>query len=90
MAVKAMELRKGMGVNYKDQLWLVHSAAHVAKGKGRSYMQIELKKVSDGTIIRERFRTEEGLEQAIFDRKPMEYLVLRPARYTFVDPIGHH
>ena len=23
-------------------------------------------------------------------RKPMEYLVLRPARYTFVDPLGHH
>ena len=23
-------------------------------------------------------------------RKPMEFLVLRPARYTFVDPLGHH
>jgi hypothetical protein len=23
-------------------------------------------------------------------RKPMEALLLRPARYTFVDPLGHH
>jgi len=23
-------------------------------------------------------------------RKPLEFLVLRPARYTFSDPIGHH
>lgn len=23
-------------------------------------------------------------------RKPLDYLVLRPARYTFVDPLGHH
>lgn len=74
MAVKAIDLRKGMGVNFRDALWVVHGAMHVAKGKGRSYMQIELKNVADGTIIRERFRTEETLDQAIFDRKTMEYL----------------
>jgi len=74
MATKASDLRKGMGVNFRDRVWVVHSATHVAKGKGRSYMQIELKEVRDGTIIRERFRTEDVFEPAIFDRKPMEYL----------------
>ncbi len=74
MAIKASDLRKGMGVNFKDKVWVVHSAHHVAKGKGRSYMQIELKDARDGTIIRERFRTEDAFDQAIFDRKPMEYL----------------
>jgi hypothetical protein len=23
-------------------------------------------------------------------RKPLDFLVLRPARFTFVDPLGHH
>ncbi len=85
MAVKASELRKGMGVNYKDALWVVHSSTHVAKGKGRSYMQIELKNVRNGTIIRDRFRTEEGFDQAIFDRKIMEYLYSEAENHIVMD-----
>ena len=85
MAVKASDLRKGMGVNFKDRLWVVHNATHVAKGKGRSYMQIELKNVLDGTIIRERFRTEQALEQAIFDRRTMEYLYSDGSSHTVMD-----
>jgi len=85
MAVKAIDLRRGIGVYYKDQLWVVHGSDHVAKGKGRSYMQIELKSVRDGTIIRDRFRTEETLEQAIFDRKPMEYLYSDGSSHVVMD-----
>lgn len=85
MAIKAIDLRRGMGVVYRDKVYVVHKQAHVPKGKGRSYMQIELKSVDDGTIIRERFRTEEQLEQAIFDRKPMEYLYSDGANYIVMD-----
>ena len=85
MAVKASDLRKGMGVYFKDHLWVVHNASHVAKGKGRSYMQIELKNIKDGTIIRERFRTEEGLEPAYFDRKSMEYLYSDGTNHVVMD-----
>ena len=85
MAIKAVDMRKGMGVYYKDRLWVVHSATHVVKGKGRSYMQIEMKNVADGTIIRERFRTEEGLDPAYFDRKTMEYLYTDGANHVVMD-----
>ena len=85
MAVKAIDLRRGMGVNYRDQLWVVHNSTHVAKGKGRSYMQLELKNVADGTIIRERFRTEETLDEAYFDRKEMEYLYSEGNHHIVMD-----
>ncbi|MFW6155361.1 MAG: elongation factor P [Planctomycetota bacterium] len=85
MSLKAIDLRKGMGVYYRDQVWVVHSSKHVPKGKGRSYQQIELKSVTDGTIIRERFRTESQLDQAIFDRKTMEYLYSDGDRHVVMD-----
>jgi elongation factor P len=85
MAIKAIDLRRGMGVSFRDRVWVIHSSTHVPKGKGRSYQQIELKSVTDGTIIRERFRTEEQLEQAIFERKPMEYLYSEGDRHIVMD-----
>jgi len=74
MSIKAVELRRGMGVVYKDKIWVVFSTEHVAKGNKRSYMQIELKNAVTGQLIKDRFRVDELLEQAIFDRKQMEYL----------------
>ena len=74
MAIKAIDLRKGMGVQYKDSIWVVFDFEKVSKGNWRSYMQITLKNVKTGQIIKERFRVDEQLEQAMFDRRPMEYL----------------
>ena len=74
MSVKANDLRRGMGVIHKDGVWVVFSTEHVAKGNKRSYMQIELKNAKTGQLIKERFRVGDEFEQAIFDRKPMEYL----------------
>ncbi len=85
MAVKAIDLRKGMGVRFRDDVYVVHKSTHVPKGKGRSYQQIELKSINSGTIIRERFRTEEALEPVMFDRKPMEYLYSEGDRHIVMD-----
>jgi elongation factor P len=74
MSIRASDLRRGMGVIYKDSVWVVFSTEHVAKGNKRSYMQIELKNAKTGQLIKERFRVGDALDQAIFDRKPMEYL----------------
>ena len=74
MGVKAIDLRRGMGVEYDNQIWIVHSREHVVKGKGQSYMQIELKNAEHGRIIKNRFRMEQSLEEVFFDRKEMEYL----------------
>jgi elongation factor P len=74
MSVRAISLRRGMGVLFRDNVWVVFSTEHVVKGKGASYMQIELKNAKTGQLIKERFRVNETLESAVFDRKSMEYL----------------
>ncbi len=85
MSIKAVELRRGMGVVYKDKIWVVFSIEHVAKGNKRSYMQIEMKNAVTGQLIKDRFRVDEMLEQAIFDRKSMEYLYSDGDKHVVMD-----
>ena len=84
--IKAIDLRRGMAVTYKDGgLWTCVDNQKVAKGNWRSYQVIKLKNVKTGQLIEERFRTDEGFEQAILDRKPMEYLYSTGAAHVVMD-----
>jgi len=74
MGIRAINLRKGMGVSWDNQQWLVRSIEHVQKGKGPSYMQIELRNIATGQIIRNRFRPDQQLDEVFFDHKQMEFL----------------
>jgi elongation factor P len=85
MSVKAIHLRRGMGVTFKNEVWVVFRVDHVVKGKGASYMQIELKNAKTGQLIKNRFRVDETLEQAIFERKPMEYLYSDGSGHVVMD-----
>ena len=86
MSVKAVDLRRGMGVQYEGQSWVVFSTQHVAKGNKRSYMQIELKNARTGQLIKQRFRVDEQLEETFFDRKQMEYLYSDGTGHVVMDP----
>ena len=85
MSIKASDLRRGVGVTHKHAVWIVFSTEHVAKGNKRSYMQIELKNAKTGQLIKERFRVGEEFEQAIFDRKTMEYLYSDGGSHVVMD-----
>lgn len=89
MGIKAIDLRKGMGVQYKDQIWVVFDFEKVSKGNWRSYMQITLKNVKNGQIIKDRFRVDEQLEPAMFDRRPMEYLYTQGDVFVLMDPSNY-
>ena len=86
MSVKALHLRRGMGVQWEGQVWVVFSTTHVTKGKGQSYMQIELRNANTGQIIARRFRVDEQLEEAFFERKKMEYLYSDGTNLVLMDP----
>lgn len=85
MAIKAVDLRKGMGVSYQGEIWVVHSCSVVAKGNKRSYMAADLKSVRDGRVIQERFRVDEAVEPAIFDRRELEYMYSQGERHVAMD-----
>lgn len=85
MSIRAIELRRGMGVTKDNHVWVCHSTDHVQKGKGPSHMQIELKNVKTGQIIRNRYRPDETFEEAYFQRKTMEYLYSDGKNHVLMD-----
>ncbi len=86
MAIKAIDLRRGMAVNYKNGIWVIVNNEKVAKGNWRSYQVIQLKNIQTGQCLEERFRTDEGFDQAMLDRKPMEYLYSDAQHHIVMDP----
>ena len=71
--IKAVDLRRGVAVRYRDDIWTVVEFQHVAKGNKRSLMQVKLKNLNSGTIINERFRVSDSLEDVFVDKRQMEY-----------------
>ena len=83
--IKAIDLRRGMGVVWKDGIWIVVENQKVAKGNWRSSQVVTLKNLKNGQVLDERFRTDELFEQAIFERKPMNYLYSEADHHVFMD-----
>jgi len=85
MAIRALDLRRGAGVKYKDSIWVVFDVDHVVKGKGPSWMQIKLKDAKSGRMIEQRFNPNERIEEAFFDRKKMTYLYSDTHSHVMMD-----
>ena len=64
MKINANEIRVGMLLEYKNELWQVLKTQHVKPGKGGAFAQIEMKNVSKNTKLNERFRSSETVEKA--------------------------
>ena len=86
MGIKAIDVRKGMAVSWREGIWAIIKNEKVAKGNWRSYQVVALKNIKSGQLLEERFRTDEQFEQAMLDRKPMEYLYAEGNNFIVMDP----
>ena len=86
MKIYASEIRVGMLIEYKDDLWQVLKTQHVKPGKGGAFAQIEMKSVNKNTKLNERFRSSESVEKASLDENKFNYLYHDESDYYFIDP----
>ena len=86
MKINAGEIRVGMLVEYKDDLWQVLKTQHVKPGKGGAFAQVEMKSVNKNTKLNERFRSNESIEKASLDEIKFNYLYEDENNYYFMDP----
>jgi|TARA_A100001011_G_scaffold74338_1_gene76391 elongation factor P len=86
MKIYASEIRVGMLVEYKDDLWQVLKTQHVKPGKGGAFAQVEMKSVNKNTKLNERFRSNESIEKASLDEIKFNYLYEDENNYYFMDP----
>jgi elongation factor P len=86
MKIYASEIRVGMLIEYKDDLWQVLKTQHVKPGKGGAFAQVEMKSVNRNTKLNERFRSSESVEKASLDETKFNYLYDDESNYYFMNP----
>ncbi len=86
MKINAGEIRVGMLLEYKNDLWQVLKTQHVKPGKGGAFAQVEMKSLNKNTKLNERFRSSETVEKASLDETTFNYLYSDEANYFFMDP----
>jgi elongation factor P len=88
MKILGNEIKPGMIIEHKNDLWTVLKAQHVKPGKGGAFNQVELKSVKKGTKLNERFRSSDSVERAILDDKKYNFLYDDDKNCHFMDQIN--
>ncbi len=86
MKINAGEIRVGMLLEYKNDLWQVLKTQHVKPGKGGAFAQIEMKSVGKNTKLNERFRSSESVEKASLEEINFNFLYKDENNYFFMNP----
>ncbi len=86
MKISANEIRVGMLLEYKNDLWEVLKTQHVKPGKGGAFAQVEMKSLNKNTKLNERFRSSETLEKASVEEIKFNYSYNDENKYYFINP----
>ena len=86
MKINAGEIRVGMLLEFKNDLWQVLKTQHVKPGKGGAFAQVEMKSVNKNTKLNERFRSSETVEKASLEEANYNFLYEDDSNYFFMNP----
>jgi elongation factor P len=85
MAISTNDLKNGMSLDLSDGLFQVVEFQHVKPGKGGAFVRTTLKNLRNGAVVDRTFRAGEKLEQAVIDKREMQYLYKDAEDFVFMD-----
>ena len=85
MRVIASSLRKGNVVEKDGQLYIVLSAESFFPGKGTPTTQVDMRRMSDGVKVSERYKTTEQVERAHVEDHDFTFLYQDGEGYHFMN-----
>ncbi len=86
MKVAASSLRKGAVVDMDGKLYVVLTVDNIHPGKGTPVTQLNMRRISDGVKVSERYRTTEQVERAFVDQRDHTFLYQDGDGYHFMNP----
>ncbi len=86
MKVIASSLRKGNVVDMDGRLYVVLTAQNIHPGKGTPVTQLDMRRISDGVKVSERYRTTEQVERAFVEDREHTFLYKDGEGYHFMNP----
>lgn len=80
------DFRNGISIIMDGDIYTISDFQHVKPGKGGAFVRSTLKNVKNGRTIDKTWRAGERMDQAILERKPMQYLYTDGSDYYVMDP----
>jgi elongation factor P len=74
LKVIASTLRKGNIVEIDGKLYVIMNAENIHPGKGTPVTQIDMRRISDGVKVAQRYKTTEQVERAHVEDREFQYL----------------
>ncbi|MBI2167565.1 MAG: elongation factor P [Candidatus Omnitrophica bacterium] len=83
--IQATQIRKGMTILHEKEIQLVLDQRHYTPGNKRGFVQVSLRNLKSGKITQTRFASEDRVELAVLDPRPVQYLYHDSAGFHFMD-----
>ena len=85
MKIIASSLRKGNIVEFDGKLYVVLNAESFHPGKGTPTTQVDMRRISDGVKVAQRFKTTEQVERAYVEDREHQYLYQDSGGFHFMN-----
>ncbi len=85
MKILGNEIKPGMLIEHKNDLWEVLKTQHVKPGKGGAFNQVEMKSLNKNTKLNERFRSSDSIEKASLEEEKFNFLYEDENDYYFIN-----
>ena len=85
MKINANDIKIGMLLKYKSDLWEVLKTQHVKPGKGGAFNQVEMKSINSGTKLNERFRSNDTVEKIALEEFEYSFLYKDQEGFHFMN-----
>ena len=83
--VSAGDFKNGITIEYDGGVWQIIEFQHVKPGKGAAFVRTKMKNIISGGVVETSFRPTDRFENAIIERKDMQYLYVDGDMYYFMD-----
>jgi elongation factor P len=79
------DFRNGLSIIQDADIYTIVAFQHVKPGKGGAFVRTTLKNIKNGRQIEKTFRAGERMEQAVLDRRALQYLYSDGDDYYVMD-----
>jgi elongation factor P len=85
LAISTADFRNGLTIETDDNIYVIIEFQHVKPGKGGAFVRTKLRNLRTDAVVDKTFRAGEKMEQALIERRPMQFLYRAGDEYTFMD-----
>ncbi len=85
MSITTNDLKNGITLDLPEGLFQVVDFQHVKPGKGGAFVRTTLRNARTGAVLDRTFRSAEKVEQAVIDKREMQFLYKEAGELVFMD-----